>query len=149
MFVFPVLLQNQPFLSYLSLKRFTLNSYIDNAENFLEMIGECVSKTLSLFPSARASDFKYFVMFSGKGRNTLRNSTGVFARKDWSNDDAGSSKKKRWQTLDLTSMMQERERILRAERIYRKEEEIMELWDRTHRKFDLSSDASEDRIDLG
>ena len=32
-------------------------------------------------------------MFSGKGRNTLRNSTGVFARKDWSNDDAGSSEK--------------------------------------------------------
>ena len=32
-------------------------------------------------------------MFSGKGRNTLRNATGVFARKDWSNNDAGSSEK--------------------------------------------------------
>ena len=32
-------------------------------------------------------------MFGGKGRNTLRNATGVFARKDWSNDDAGSSEK--------------------------------------------------------
>ena len=41
--------------------------------------------------------------------------------------------KKRWQTLDLISIMQERERTLRAERIYRKEEEIMELWDRIHR----------------
>ena len=70
------------FVVLIIFKRFTLNSYIDNAENFLEMIGECVSKTLSLFPSARAFDFKYFVMFSGKGRNTLRNSTGVFARKD-------------------------------------------------------------------
>ena len=89
MLVFPVQLRNQPFLSYLSLKRFTLNSYIDNAENFLKMIGECVSKTLSLIPSARASDFKYFVMFD----ETLRNSSSAFARKDWSNDDAGSSKK--------------------------------------------------------
>ena len=52
-----------------------------------------MSKTLSLIPSARASDFKYFVMFGGKGRETLRNSSSVFARKDWSNDDAGSSKK--------------------------------------------------------
>lgn len=52
-----------------------------------------MSKTLSLIPSARASDFKYFLMFAGKGRETLRNSSSAFARKDWSYDDAGSSKK--------------------------------------------------------
>ena len=70
---------------------FKLNSYSDDVENFMKMIGECLRKTLSLIPGAKLLIANN--LFSGKGRNTLRNSTGVFARKDWSNNDAGSSEK--------------------------------------------------------
>lgn len=80
-------------------------------------------------------------MFSGKGRNTLRNSTGVFARKDWSNNDAGSSEK-RWQTLDLISVMQELKRSLRAEGISRKQEETTKLWDRNTQLVEIQENLS-------
>ena len=58
--------------------------------------------------------------------------------------------KKRWQTLDLISVMQELKRSLRAEGISRKQEETTKLWDRNTQlvkiqiKFVLSSEASED-----
>ena len=132
MFVFPVQLRNQPFLQYLSLKHFTLNSYIDNAENFLKMIGECVSKTLSLIPGAKLLIANNLSCLAEKAEipcETLQ----VYSPERIGLMTMLDLLKKRWQTLDLISIMQERERTLRAERIYRKEEEIMELWDRIHR----------------
>ena len=50
--------------------------------------------------------------------------------------------KKRWQTLDLISVMQELKRTLRAERISRKQEETMELWDRNIQAVEIRENLS-------
>ena len=72
---------------------FKLNSYSDDVENFMKMIGECVRKTLSLIPGAKLLIANTLSCLAEKAENTLLNATGVFARKDWSNNDAGSSEK--------------------------------------------------------
>ena len=80
-------------------------------------------------------------MFSEKGRISFRNSTGVFTEKDWSNDDAGSSEKA---LANFGPQFSDAgiKRTLRAERISRKQEETMELWDRNIQAVEIRENLS-------
>ena len=78
-------------------------------------------------------------MFSGKGRNTLRNSTGVFARKDWSNNDAGSSEKALANFGPHISDAGIKKIFTRTSR---KQEETTKLWDRNTQLVEIQENLS-------
>ena len=120
---------------------FKINSYSDDIEKFMKMIGECVRKTLSLIPGTKLLIANTLSCLAEKAEfpfETLQ----VYSPKRIGLMTMLDLLKKRWQTLDLISVMQELKRTLRAERISRKQEETMELWDRNIQAVEIRENLS-------
>ena len=125
----------------LVIESFKLNSYSDDVENFMKMIGECLRKTLSLIPGAKlliANNSSCLAEKAGIPCETLQ----VYLPERIGLTTMLDLLKKRWQTLDLISVMQELKRSLRAEGISRKQEERMELWDRNIQAVEIQENLS-------
>ena len=140
-FVFFLTGEESTLFVVLVIESFKLNSYSDDVEKFIKMIGECVRKTLSLIPGTKLVIANTLSCFAEKAElpcETLQ----VYAPKRIGLTTMLDLLKKRWKTLDLISVMQELKRTLRAEGISRKQEERMELWDRNIQAVEIQENLS-------
>ena len=140
-FVFFLTGEESTLFVVLVIESFKLNSYSDDVEKFIKMIGECVRKTLSLIPGTKLVIANTLSCLAEKAElpcETLQ----VYAPKRIGLTTMLDLLKKRWKTLDLISVMQELKRTLRAEGISRKQEERMELWDRNIQAVEIQENLS-------
>lgn len=140
-FVFFLTGEESTLFVVLVIESFKLNSYSDDVEKFIKMIGECVRKTLSLIPGTKLVIANTLSCFAEKAElpcETLQ----VYAPKRIGLTTMLDLLKKRWKTLDLISVMQELKRTLRAEEISRKQEERVELWDRNIQAVEIQENLS-------
>ena len=105
-FVFFLTGEESTLFVVLVIESFKLNSYSDDVEKFMKMIGECVRKTLSLIPGTKLVIANTLSCLAEKAElpcETLQ----VYAPKRIGLTTMLDLLKKRWKTLDLISVMQE------------------------------------------
>ena len=140
-FVFFLTCEESTLFVVLVREGFKLNSYSDDVENFMKMIGECVRKTLSLIPGAKLLIANNLSCLAEKAEipcETLQ----VYSPERIGLTTMLDLLKKRWQTLDLISVMQELKRSSRAQGISRKQEETTKLWDRNTQLVEIQENLS-------